>query len=637
MARVTFYLDGKTIETEVEQRVTLLEAASRAGVYVNSICGGEGICGTCKVLIKAGQIRRGPTSLLTREEIEQGYVLACQTKVLGDVEVEIPLATRIVDGQILVDKDAEKLRSIQAGGEEISFERSPLVDKLSLTLPEPSLTDNLSDHQRIYRELSSQKQAPILQTGLTTLRKIPTVLRDNQWAVTATLGTKGDITELLQVEGGDTTGRNYGVAVDIGTSTVVVHLLDLNTSKTVDGEAKYNSQMKYGEDVTRRIIHADEEGTEQLHSLIIDDINGLISTLIFRNKVRRDEVTSVICSGNTTMLHFLINLPASGIRKSPYVSASTSPPPIRAAEVGVKINPRGLLYVVPMIGGWVGGDITAGILACGIDKSEKLSLLIDIGTNGEMVIGNKDWMVTCSASAGPAFEGTGVESGMRASRGAIEHVTIKDRRIEYSTIGDGSPRGICGSGLIDLVAVLFKARFINRRGVFNPGRSDRIRARDGQPEFVMVPGSETETGKDIVITQPDIENLMRAKAAIYAGANILIKRLGLEFDDFERILIAGGFGSYLDRRKTQILGLIPDIPLERIKFVGNTSIIGAKMALLSREALDRCHGIADAVTYIDLISFPNYYDHFMAAMFLPHTDLEMFPTVTEELNQEVWT
>jgi len=635
MARVTFYLDDKIVETEVEQGATLLEAASISGIYVNSNCGGEGICGTCKFLIKDGQIERGPAGLLTKEEVEEGYVLACQTKVLGDVKVEVPLETRIEEGQILIDKDAKKLRTIRAGGEEVFFTREPLVDKLYLELPKPSLDDNLSDHQRLYRKIRSKKKVPILQTGLTMLQEIPTILRDNQWAVTATLGMVGDTTELLQVEGGDTSGRNYGIAVDIGTSTVVVHLVNLNSSKTVDGEAKYNSQMKYGEDVIRRIIHADEEGPEELHSLIIDDINGLISTLIFRNKVRRDDIGSVSCSGNTTMLHFLLNLPASWIRKTPYVSASASPPPIKATELGIKINKGGLVYVVPMIGGWVGGDITAGILACGMDKSEKLSLLIDIGTNGEIVIGNKDWMISCSASAGPAFEGTGAESGMRASRGAVEHVTMNDGRIEYSTIGDGKPKGICGSGLIDLVAELFKAELIDRRGALDPRKSDRIRERDGQSEFVMVPGSETETGKDIVITQPDIENLLRAKAAIYAGANILIKSLGLEFKDFERILIAGGFGSYLDRRKTQILGLIPDIPLERIQFVGNTSIIGAKMALLSREALDACHRIAESVTYIDLISYPNYYDEFMAAMFLPHTDLERFPTITQELSQEV--
>jgi len=635
MARVTFYLDDKVVETEIEQGATLLEAAAISGVYINSLCGGEGICGTCKVLVKDGQIGRGSTGLLTKEEVEEGYVLACQTKVLGDVKVEVPLETRIEEGQILIDKDAKKLRTMRAGGEEVFFAREPLVDKLYLELPKPSLDDNLSDHQRLYREIRSKKKVPILQTGLTMLQEIPTILRNNQWAVTATLGMVGDTTELLQVEGGDTSGRNYGIAVDIGTSTVVVHLVDLNSSRTIDGEAKYNSQMKYGEDVIRRIIHADEEGPEELHSLIIDDINGLISTLIFRNKVRRDDIGSVSCSGNTTMLHFLLNLPASWIRKTPYVSASASPPPIKATELGIKINKGGLVYVVPMIGGWVGGDITAGILACGMDKSEKLSLLIDIGTNGEIVIGNKDWMISCSASAGPAFEGTGAESGMRASRGAVEHVTMNDGRIEYSTIGDGKPKGICGSGLIDLVAELFKAELINRRGVLDPQKSDRIRERDGQSEFVMVPGSETETGKDIVITQPDIENLLRAKAAIYAGANILVKSLGLEFGDFERILIAGGFGSYLDRRKTQILGLIPDIPLERIQFVGNTAIIGAKMALLSRGALDTCHRIAESVTYIDLISYPNYYDEFIAAMFLPHTDLERFPTITQELSQEV--
>jgi uncharacterized 2Fe-2S/4Fe-4S cluster protein (DUF4445 family) len=343
-------------------------------------------------------------------------------------------------------------------------------------------------------------------------------------------------------------------------------------------------------------------------------------------------VTAILAAGNTTMLHFLLGLDPSQIRKSPYIPAATTPPPVRAAEVGIKINPRGLLYAMLSIGSWVGGDITAGILATGLYQARRLTMLIDIGTNGEIVLGNREWMLACSTSAGPAFEGSGVRCGMKASRGAIERVELTSKGyVRYRTIGDGCPKGLCGSGLIDSVAELFEAGYIDRLGRLLPEGSPRVHDQNGQLEFVLVPASRTETGKEIVITQPDIENLLRAKAAIYAGAKILLQSMDLEFDDIEQLLIAGGFGNYLDREKAIMLGLIPDIPLERIRFVGNTSIIGAKLALLSGEALERCYEIAKNVTYYDLITYPYYYDEFLSAKFIPHTDLERFPSVTRKL------
>jgi uncharacterized 2Fe-2S/4Fe-4S cluster protein (DUF4445 family) len=633
--RVTFYPNNEAVEAE--RGKSLLEIAKEAGIFIASICGGDGICGRCRVIIKGGEVEAAPTTLLTREEIQRGYALACQTKVLGDVEVLIPPESRAEGAQILIDEDAQRFRALYAASEEETlFRHDPLVKKLYLELPQPTLQDNLADQERLFREIRRYIPAPQpIQMGLKVLQSLPRILRGSGWKVTVTLGRRGGTTEVIQVEPGDRAGQNYGLAVDVGTSTVVAHLVDLSTSRTIDAEACYNSQMPFGEEVTRRIIYAEREGLKPLNEAIIGDINNLISALILRNRAELSDVTALCCAGNTTMLHFLLGLDPTRIRKSPYIPAAAAPPPVRAAEVGIKINPRGLLYVMPIIGSWVGGDTTAGILATGLYQTKRLTMFIDIGTNGEIVLGNRDWLLTCSTSAGPAFEGSGVKCGMKASRGAIERIELSpDGYLRYKTIGDTKPKGLCGSGLIDAVAGLFAAGYIDRSGRLLPDSSPRIRERDGQLEFLLVPAGRTETGREIVITQPDIENLLRAKAAIFAGAKILLKSMGLEFKDIEQLLIAGGFGNYLDREKAIMIGLIPDIPLERIRFVGNTSIIGAKMALLSEEAYARAHEISKSVTYYDLITYPYYYDEFISAKFLPHTDLGLFPTVAKRLGLE---
>lgn len=625
--KVIFYPEEKAVE--VNKGTSLWEAAKQAGVYINSVCGGDGICGKCRLILKKGAIETKSTTLLTREEVRKGYLLACQSKAKGDVVVEVPPESREEKRKILVDRNAERFRALYPSlKEKVRFKYEPLVQKMYLVLSPPTLQNNLPDHVRLYRYIRRKKEIPVMQSGLKVIRSLSGLLRKNKWKVTATLGIRGETVEVIQVEGGDTTEKNYAVVVDVGTSTVVAHLLNLKTSETVDAEATYNSQIVYGEEVTRRIIYAEQNGSDKLKESIVRDINNLITALVTKNKVRLSDITAILCAGNTAMIHFLLGLDPSQIRKEPYIPVCISPPPIRAAEIGIKINPRGLLYCLPSIAGWVGADITAGILATGLYQTEDLTMLIDIGTNGEIVIGNKDWMVCCSASAGPAFEGSGVKCGMRAAEGAIERVSInKKKEISYTTIGNGRPRGICGSGLIDLVGELFMAGFIDRSGRLSFSKDERIREKDGEIEFVLVPAEQSGTGEDIVITQPDIDNLMRAKAAIFAGVNILVDSLNLEFEDIKRIYLAGGFGNYLNKKKALILGLIPDLSLERIQFVGNTSIMGAKMAMLSREALDACYEISRKMTYYDLITHPNYMDEFMSAKFLPHTDLRKFPHI----------
>jgi uncharacterized 2Fe-2S/4Fe-4S cluster protein (DUF4445 family) len=522
---------------------------------------------------------------------------------------------------------------------EIEVRPAPLTCKLYLELPRPSLDDSLADKSRLFREIRRRRPAPIMQLGLTVLRALPKLLREADWKVTVTLGWRGGTLEVLQIEPGDTASRNLGVAVDVGTSTVVAHLIDLDTTERIDAEAMYNSQRAWGDEVTRRIIHAGTQaGLEELQKAVVGDINALIGAMVQRNNVALSKITAVLCAGNTTMSHLLLGLDPSSIRKTPYVSVSAATSPLRAVEVGIQINPRGLLYTVPSIGGWVGGDVTAGIYAVGMHRSEKVQMLIDIGTNGEIAIGNRDWAIACSASAGPAFEGSGVKHGMKAIHGAIERVEISaEGAVHYRTVGNGRPRGICGSGLIDLVAGLYEAGFIDRSGHLLAGRSDRIREREGALEFVLVSASRLEGGADIVVTEADLSNLLSAKAAVYSGAEVLARATGLDFREIDHVYIAGGFGNYLDREKAIAIGLIPDLPMEKIRFVGNTSILGADLGLLSESTWQELHAIAESVTYYDLINYPNYYDEFLAARFIPHTDLGRFRSVRHSREVEVGT
>lgn len=628
---VKFLPDGK--ETKIEADETLLDAAHRAGLYVNSICGGDGICGKCRLIIKEGKVKEKPTNLLDRDDILKGYVLACETTVLDDVVVEIPPESRLEGGQIVAEEDT--LRFTRFVGEKEIYSFKPLVRKFFLELPLPTIQDNISDLERLYREIRRQESFPILQTGLRCIQKLSRVIRDGQWRVTVTLGQRGGTTEVIQVEEGDTQKQNYGVAVDIGTTTVVAHLLDLNAGKTVAAQAMYNSQVRYGEDVINRIIYATEDNhLEELHQVIVNDVNRLIAIMIANTGIKLQEITAVLCAGNTTMTHLLLGLDPKYIRLEPYTPLATKLPPCRAAEIGIKINNRGLFYCLPSVASYVGGDITAGVLASGIADSPKLSMLIDVGTNGELVIGNQDWLVCCAASAGPAFEGGGVKHGMRATQGAIERVTLNSDlcEVHWETVGNSKPKGICGSGLMDCLAEMLKVGCINRSGKFNlDGHPGRIRMGDLGPELILVPAQDTAIGEDIIITQPDISNLIRAKGAIYAAASILIKSMGYSFSDLDNLYISGGFGNYLNVDKAILIGLLPDVDREKIKFIGNSSINGAKMAVISQEAHDRVEEIANMMTYFELSVHKSFMDEFVSANFLPHTDLNSFPSVKNAL------
>ncbi|MCJ7543207.1 MAG: ASKHA domain-containing protein, partial [Phycisphaerae bacterium] len=401
--------------------------------------------------------------------------------------------------------------------------------------------------------------------------------------------------------------------------------------------AKYNSQAPYGADVIRRIIYASQSPANErtLREAIVGDLNELIRELATRYRLATGDISLVSIAGNTSMMHLMLGLPAEHIRREPYVGSAYHLPPFRAAEVGVQINPRGLLYCLPCVAGFVGADLIAGVYATGLARSDEVRMLIDIGTNGEIVIGNKDFLVCASASAGPAFEGGECRSGVRATRGAIDHLRLADasRVLNYSTIGSARPVGICGTGYVDLVADMLRVGLIDRTGRLNgDAAGGKLRAgAHGELEWVVVPATLTETNTDIVITQGDIHNLLRAKGAIYAAATVLLNALSMTFEDVVEIMVAGAFGNFMNLGNAVFIGLLPDVPRDRLRFVGNSSIAGAKLAALCTECYEEMFDIASRTTYFELSTDPTFMDQFVSACFFPHTNIELFPRVSAEM------
>ena len=615
------------LKTEVPTGTILLEAARKAGVYLSSICGGDGYCGKCKVTIDQGQFQSRPTTLLTPEESRENIVLACQTKVLSDMTITVPKFHTLETSQILMDSDAHRFSELAGDVREGVFEFDPLVRKLEINMSPPTVHDHTADHERLYVAIREQIDAPVMQTGFRILQGLSKVLQSTNYKVAVTIGERSGTTEVIEVESGKRCCTNFAVAVDLGTTTVVAHLLDLADAKTVDTEAVYNSQINFGEDYIRRIIYAEENNAfDEMQNRIVHDVNNLIVTLASRQKVDLRDITAVICSGNTAMVHFLLNLDSTRIRREPYVASASFVPPIRAAEVGIQINKRGLLYCLPSVAAYVGSDIVAGVLTTRIYTKKEISLFVDIGTNGEVVLGNRDWLVCASSSAGPAFEGSGVKHGMRAGAGAIEKLNITpDGSIEIQTIGDKHPAGICGSGLLDTIAELFLNGIIDRTGRFTATADPRFTEADDGPQFQLVPPANEH--QEIVITQADIDNLVRSKAGVFASIKVLMNSTQTKAEDIDTIYIAGGFGNFMNVQQAVTIGMLPDVPVEKIQFVGNTSIAGAKTVLMSRKALETTEKIANNMTYFDLMSHSGYMDEFVRASFLPHTDLSLFPSV----------
>ena len=631
--KITFLPEKKAIS--VDKGTDLLTASIKAGIHIYNSCGGEGVCGRCKVIVKKGKYDTEYSGRILEKERKKGYVLACRTIPQSDLEVLIPEESRLGDIEILTEETkAKRLAGLYTPAEKIEeehhktrakvFKHGPLSTKLSLKLPPPSIDDNCGDVERLFREIRKDKNIPVMQMGLANIKKLPRLLRESNWEVTVTLGNRNGTTEIVLVEPGNRSAKNLGVALDIGTTTIVAYLIDLKSQEVLAAKASYNPQVDFGEDVISRIIYAKEaRGLERLHHAVVDTVNMLVDNLAKELGLTLDDITAVMCAGNTTMTHLLLKIDPEYIRKDPYIPAVNSMPVIRAAEAGIKINPRGLLSCLPSIGSYVGGDIISGVLASGMDSSKDLSLFIDLGTNGEVVVGNKEYYMACSTSAGPCFEGGGLTSGIRAMKGAIEDVSIKKNKLSIKTIGDVPPKGICGSGIISCLSAFLEHGVIDRSGKINDNKICKVKEINGVKAIVLA--------DKILIDENDIKNIVHSKGAIYTGIEVLLKESGYKKSDLKHVFIAGGLGTALDIRSAINIGLLPDLPESKFEFLGNTSITGAKAAILSSEAMDKAYLIAEKMTYLDLSASSSFMNNYSAALFFPHTDIELFPSVKKWL------
>lgn len=636
---VTFLPDGKKVA--VDKGTNLLSAAISAHIHLNSSCGGDGVCGKCRVLVKSGKSYSEPSGRIRPDERKLGWTLACQTLIESDMTVEIPPESRLDLSSLSQEELALRLRGLYAPSENApqalietrfcDYSFGPLVEKIYCELPPPDFNDKLSDLERVCRCVQEKTGEIPVRAGLANIRKLGEMLRSSGWKVTVTVSKKGPFAEILNIEPGDTSLRNFAVVFDIGTTTITGQFVDLKSAKILGTKATYNRQATFGSDVITRIIYAQApDGLEKLHHAVVDVMNEMLETFTEETSVDLNDVTCACVAGNTTMIHLLLRIDPSHIRKEPYVPTANFLSPVRASEAGLKISPHGQLFCLPGVSSYVGGDITAGVLSCGVSCSKDLELLIDIGTNGEICLGGSDWLISCAASAGPAFEGSGMTCGMRAVKGAIQAVCVdaENLDVKYETIGGDVPRGICGSGYIELVSELLKAAALDKNGKINrQKKSNRIRPSETGYEFVVVFGRERGLDNDIVLTDADMDNFKRAKAAIYSAVALLVRHMDFSVNDIVKIFVAGGFGTSLNIDSAVSVGLLPDLPREKYIFVGNSSLAGARQYLFSREAAVSCDKMAANITYFELSTEAAYMDEYMGALFFPHTDLNRFPHV----------
>lgn len=636
--KVSFQPYNVTIK--VDEGENLLRAAMEAGVHINASCGGEGVCGKCKVLLEQGELdsQRGVTQ--SDEDWRLGYRLACQSRVLSDVVVRIPPES-LLDRKVLRLKPKKaRLRPLPFDIAELqaSGRYHPAFEKKFVKLPPPTLADNVCDLRRLREGLRKTHGIDNITLDFFLLRKLARVLRDQNFEVTAVLDfaqRRSRKPRLVDVEPGDTTGHHYAISIDIGTTTVWGQLLELTEGKIIGEAADYNAQISYGEDVISRIVYAQKpEGLDKMQKLVVSTINQVINSLLKQHRVARQDISHLTLAANTTMTHLFLALEPKYIRLAPYTPATCMVPPVRGRDLGLDVADHVFVYCISSVSSYVGGDIVSGVLGSGMYQESKLTLFIDIGTNGEIVVGNQEWMACAACSAGPAFEGGGIRFGMRATQGAIEDVSINPANAEpmLMTIGMVKPKGICGSGLINILAALMETGLIDPNGKFREDLdTPRLRVGEDGREYVLAWAADTQIDQDLTLTEVDIDNLMRAKGAMYAGYLTLLENIGLSIQDVEQVILAGAFGNFINIENAITIGLMPDLPLDRFHFVGNGSLLGATCVAFSREMLEEERRVALMMTNFELSETPGFMDQYVAALFLPHTKAEYFPNVQQRL------
>lgn len=585
--------------------------------------------------IKEGNVSTEKTKFISPGEKKKGYVLSCLTRVKSDLVVEIPPESKVrakIEKGKFTEIESKEYSDISK--EELApIDIKPWIKKITVTVEKPSLSYGTSDLYRLKKSIRENLGINDCIVPIHLIRKLPLILREKNWEVTTIVDTR--INTLIDIQAGKVSSKCYGLALDIGTTSLVIYLVDLEDGKIIGSESEYNPQIKFGEDIINRIVYANRKGgLEKLREVVIDSINSLIWKLLFNSHIDADDIVSMMVAGNSTMMHLFYGVPPRYIREEPYVTVANRFSSSTAKEVGIKHIRNTYVYNIQGVASYLGGDITSGILAAGMYKEKELALFLDLGTNGELVVGNSEWMMGASCSAGPAFEGGGVKCGIRAVEGAVEKVSIDQKTYKCSVgvIGGGKPRGICGSGLIDVVGEMYLKGVIDRKGKFNKDIGNKyLRCEDKICQYILVEGRDSSDGRDIYISEVDIDNLIRAKAAIYAGIKTLLEEVDLSVYDLEKVYIAGGLGRHLYIKNAIVIGMLPDIKIDKYYFLGNTSITGAYFSLLSGDKYKQSTEIAEHITYIELSVNMKFMDRYVAGLFLPYTDMKDFPSVEESL------
>lgn len=609
-------------KTEAVKGRTLLQLASDAGISIESICGSVGKCGKCRVMVRSGGSSLSPPTdselkALDDDARRSGMRLACQAavRIPSKLVIEVPEESRRGHHRLL------------AAGVEPKTTLKPAMTKVLLKIPPATLKDLRADDDRLVDIIRKRARVRVvIHPGVHA--HLPTAIREKGWSATATLYRKH---EVVRVEPGDETGTLYGVAVDIGTTKVVAYLIDLRNGETVATESMPNPQIPFGEDLMSRISYTarERDGARKLQAVIVDGINSLISKLCEREDIEQEDVLEVLVVGNTAMHHLFFGIPAQHVASAPYAPAVRTSLTISPDHLGLRIYQFGKVSSLPNVAGFVGADAVADLVSSGLYKEKDVGMMIDIGTNTEIIAGNHRRLLSCSCASGPAFEGAHIKFGMRASTGAIERVWIDPatKAVKLRTVDDAPPIGICGSGIVDAVSELFRAGLVDSSGrlVSAPGCPDVRKAKAGGMEFVVAHAKDTAIGEDITIGQHDIQEIQLAKAAIFTGVSILMGRLKIRCSDLARVYAAGAFGTYVDAASAINIGMYPDVPVERIKFIGNAAGSGARMALKSTDVRDLAESLSKRIEYIELAAEHNFQNEFAQAMFLPHRDLSRFP------------
>ncbi len=642
MPKITFrFSDGKEIIANAHAGETLMELAKSNGVDIDAPCGGNGTCGKCKLRLIEGEVDSRQSKHISEEEWAKGWRLACQSRIIDNVVVEVPdsasaFKTGIRTADLNDPATFSIFENIQTELKDAGLMQEMAVFSALVTMTEPTLDDTMPDNERLIWAAEEVTGCEKITLSYPALLELAGMLRENAFAVRCVFARKGDALEILDILDKDDTSPICGVAVDIGTTTVTCCLVDLENGQLYGKASAGNGQIRYGADVINRIIQSVKPGgAEKLrHAVVEETLLPLLDSVCHQGGISRKHIYRICIAGNTTMEHLLLGVFADPVRMEPFVPSFFSSGNLRAADVLPGLNSAATLVLAPNVGSYVGGDITAGVLSSELWRKSELSLFIDLGTNGEIVLGNSDFMLTCACSAGPAFEGGEISHGMRATVGAIEEISIDKESMEphYSVIGEAGtkPVGLCGSGIIDIVAALFRTGIIDPKGRFHREGKRVRRDEHGQGRYVIAFEDESADGSEVSINETDIDNFIRAKGAIFSAVLLMLRKLDMTPDMLDYIWIAGGIGSGINFKNAITIGMFPDVELDKFHYIGNSSLTGAYAMLLARDAEEKVEELGRNMSYVELSNEAGYMDEFVSACFLPHTTASLFPSVEVE-------